>query len=132
MSDYDALRKLEQAATPGPWKSSPGVVWAVEMYGSPEDPEWQQVKVADTGEDAAFIAAARNALPRLLDELAEMRAKLEAMETHRIRLIAAGDALSKIVETTLREKGFSEEAMRHWPQLIEWADAAAQQEKEDE
>ena len=65
--DRTELRRLLEAATPGPWEGDPeevdsdgGVVWAV----SPED--------------FALIVAMRNALPVLLDRLDTYQ---EALET---------------------------------------------------
>ena len=95
MSEQDELRRLEQAATPGPWYSRDGgsMIWgpsAAETcdvilieswaYGStpgicgPHSSMWPLLR-----EDAEFIAEARNALPQLLDDLAALEAKLEAM-----------------------------------------------------
>ena len=81
MPDYDALRKLEEAATPGPWTAverdiiMSGVLDVAEAAPQPDDYDARQLSA-----NAEFIAAARNALPQLLDELAELRAKLEARE----------------------------------------------------
>ena len=95
----DKLRKLEQAATPGPWrvglpnngglgnsryimrsrgiKSPNAGDWITVVSGGEDD--WGIEQGVLNPDDAVFIAAARNALPQLLDELAELRAKLEAM-----------------------------------------------------
>ena len=72
-----------------------------------------------------------DSVKELVMEKAALEAKLEATEASRVIVVRAGDALAKIVETVLREKGFSEEAMIHWPELIAWADAAAQQEEKE-
>lgn len=86
-TDHDALRALEAAATPGPWK----------RYGMAgvAGPDWEIVDErrveCDCGEpvaltgcvtnaDAAFIAAARNAVPALLAENADLRGRLAAVE----------------------------------------------------
>lgn len=72
--DVAELRGLLEAATPGPWACNEepegwmpheGRVWATGMPHDLAD------EVADTLDhrDAAFIAAARNALPALLDRL---------------------------------------------------------------
>jgi hypothetical protein len=75
-TDLTALRALEAATTPGPWR--PGVA-------IPHDPEW--VHSIHTVADSAFIAAARNALPELID-------RLEAAEAERDRLRAGIEALA--------------------------------------
>lgn len=75
----DQLRALANAATPGPWEAdhseennysikSPGTEWG-DGYAWVSDPS-----------DAEFIAAARTAIPALLDELHE-----EARENHTLR-----------------------------------------------
>lgn len=90
--DVAGLRELEEAATEGPW-------WAVVVpapwlrHRDPEDASWTvdsgaRMVVLDTGwfkdpqaeQDAAFIAAARNALPALLDEVQRLRAQVAAVE----------------------------------------------------
>ena len=70
--DTEALRRLADAATPGPW-DYPG-----ELLGSPcttvfaGDPKRTQAVylAAAMPENGAFIAAARTAVPALLDALA--------------------------------------------------------------
>jgi hypothetical protein len=81
-----ALRALCEAATPGPWAEA---VW----YGTNEG-GWAAIGPHHAGaddecdddasdnharaeHDAAFIAAARTALPALLDELARTRAQID-------------------------------------------------------
>lgn len=85
------LRKLAEAATPGPWEATDGVVWIdtreqvccgrgyQECCGEP-DVIGGQEKVADTNaSDAAFIAAANpTAVLALLDELTALRAKVKS------------------------------------------------------
>ncbi len=77
--DYAELRRLEQAATPGPWSA--------ESCGN--DACWCQVisdgtdvGVAPSGAidrcNAGFIAAARNALPAILDRLEKLEVAAEA------------------------------------------------------
>lgn len=88
----DRLRKLHEAATPGPW------VWRMEQTDRPlvEGP-WgrpgEYLFIAGRGSydradgygmahtDARLVAEMRNALPVLLDELAATRARLAAAET---------------------------------------------------
>jgi hypothetical protein len=72
--DRAALRKLAEAATPGPWRYNPdgaGVEGDGWVRATP--PDYHEIDVVtDTywrKEDAAFIAAAREAIPALLDAL---------------------------------------------------------------
>src|SRR5688572_1872129 len=86
MPDLDRLRQLERKATPGPWKYEPGDVNAIS--GLPQV-TWGVagwvcfVAFPDRSPDAALIAEARNALPRLLDvaaaawEYVDLRADVE-------------------------------------------------------
>lgn len=66
--------------TPTPWESTDSVVWVPNQIG--ED-EWEQVKVADTGdqEDAAFIVKACNNHDALVAVAKEAWEYLDAMET---------------------------------------------------
>lgn len=94
--DLDALRALEAAATPGPWRSDvrdgerlvgidgpnyaevllPGRVDCMAYcYGGSSRIEGDNLEA-----DAAFIAAARNALVPLLDEIESLRARVAAVE----------------------------------------------------
>ena len=64
------------AATPGPWQSDPSADWGTVLYAD--------IRVADFGDisassarvmskrDAAFVAVARSAMPRLLAEVARL------------------------------------------------------------
>lgn len=79
------LRRLHEAATIAPWERCrlgpkgeiPGIIH------SDIDEDWSNVAYFDDGSgdamtdnhdaDAAFIVAARNALPRLLDEIERLR-----------------------------------------------------------
>ena len=70
------LRRLADAATPGPW-------YAGHSYeqGDPgtyvgQENDWRIIVCDDQEprvEDAAFIAAAREAIPKLLDEIKRLR-----------------------------------------------------------
>jgi len=82
-SEMKRLQKLCKGATPGPWAASVGGPWAASAGGP--SPAW--VVTADTGRgevtvaetdrrDAEFIAAARTALPVLLDEVRQLRAEM--------------------------------------------------------
>ena len=96
--DRDRLRELAENATPGPW-DYPG-----ELLGLPcttvfaGDPKRTHAAyVAEMGpQDGAFIAAARNAVPALLDENAALRARIKAVEDvldNPIRLVDWDDPL---------------------------------------
>ena len=100
MSEYtdEQLRMLAAQATPGPWEADGRVV--EQKYwnkGFPEDPVSCEVEClaycyGGTGrgvgrpEDAAFIAAARSAVPELLDRVADLEATLQ-----RVREAMKGD-----------------------------------------
>ena len=65
--DLAELRRLAEAATPGPWAARYGVSWEARVCtttGSLAD--------VDSTANAELIAAAVNALPTLLDRLAHM------------------------------------------------------------
>ena len=85
--DVDALDKLREAATAGPWacnaepvthQSPEGHIWSESLRATGE---WAD-EVADTFEhpDAALIVAAVNALPELLAEVRRGRVLREAVE----------------------------------------------------
>lgn len=71
------LRALEAAATPGPWEADVDGVW---VGAAPEDPldgaPSIDISTLRHEDDAAFIAAARNAVPDLLVEVDRLRAAL--------------------------------------------------------
>lgn len=73
--DTEALRRLADAATPGPWPLFSGgeYVGGVGILVAPDD---GGVSPAN----AAFIAAARTALPALLDENTALRARATRAE----------------------------------------------------
>src|SRR5262249_55384626 len=87
MVDIEELTRLEQAATPGPWTTEAGLKfsgenWLLASLGNGYDDldHWvtpDHIRCSDMGggaaEDAALIAAARNALPDLLAELRRLR-----------------------------------------------------------
>lgn len=81
--DRDQLRALANAATPGPWAAD------VPAQAGPDD-SLAVYPVADGGAvayvqplwaDADFIAAARTALPQLLDQLDQVEAELDSWMT---------------------------------------------------
>ena len=94
--DYEQLRRLAQEATPGPWEfheELDGYWWVVEpTTPSPYVPivslEWYRLPDAPDGNleagqqrraDFTFIAAAREAVPALLDERDRLAAEVVAL-----------------------------------------------------
>jgi hypothetical protein len=74
------LRALCEKATPGPWEyhkseSGDGVL-------CPRGGYVVEVGHGTTNNDAAFIAAARDALPALLDEVERLRERLDDIQQH--------------------------------------------------
>jgi len=63
-AELQRLRALAQAATPGPWRDN--------HVGAVKNEAGRDIPI--TYSDAAFIAAARNAMPALLDEIDRLRA----------------------------------------------------------
>ena len=86
--DRDRLRRLADAATPGPWEAFGTVIAAITGTGgcggcsgilSPaHEPSCYWSEIAGAGEaDAEFIAASREAVPELLDALTRAEAQSE-------------------------------------------------------
>lgn len=102
MSDITELRKLADAATPGPWSNDTHL--GLKSEGIIEGPGGGAVAmafpfanvntVARNGgrlfnfADADFIVAARNALPALLDELDRLREEREHLSDRHDRAVA--------------------------------------------
>lgn len=88
---HDELRRLAEAAYEGPWWVSGQWPQSVYRWDDPEDPEREAVTVAyvnggsyrNMQATAEFIAAARNALPGLLDEIDRLRSNFAALEALR-------------------------------------------------
>ena len=81
------LRRLAEAATPGPWAARYGVSWEARVCattGSLAD--------VDSTANAELIAAAVNALPALLDAAAERDALAAKVERVRELHKSSGDA----------------------------------------
>ena len=82
--ELDALRALADAATPGPWEE---VVTEGEWWLTGPDIFQDAVMRIDDAElsqaDAAFIAAARVAVPALIAEVERLQAALLQMELER-------------------------------------------------
>jgi hypothetical protein len=74
-TDLDTLNALLDAMPDGPWR----VAQSLPFPGIRTAAGWEVVyaSYADTAKVLEFIAAARNTLPALLDELAKTRAELE-------------------------------------------------------
>jgi hypothetical protein len=81
------LEELAAGATPGPWAAvCPRVnyrIMAGDLYVMEAGPDG--VRTAD---DAAFIAAARSAVPALVAEVRRLRMELEGAEKARLLLLA--------------------------------------------
>lgn len=87
------LRRLEEAATPGPW------AWTTDtLYGGTNErgdepvvlhTQFRYFSGHGSRDDRAFIAAARNALPKLLDALDAKDAEIERLRA----------ALQQVVDT---------------------------------
>ena len=85
--DVAELRRLAEAATPGPWAARYGVSWEARVCattGSLAD--------VDSTANAELIAAAVNALPALLDAAAERDALAAKVERVRELHKSSGDA----------------------------------------
>lgn len=91
----EELRKLCDAATPGPW-----FTWRTERGRmSVQIPQGWLLEMMPygTADDAEFIAAAREAVPRLLDEVEKLRCDLgEDMESLIVERNALQNALIAI------------------------------------
>jgi hypothetical protein len=85
-AEIDELRRLCAHATPAPWRAmvegrdhSAGDSFI--MIGQDDDRDEDMYVTRDSGpasaSDLDFIAAARNYLPRLIDEIAELRRACE-------------------------------------------------------
>jgi len=76
-TDLDTLAAQVDAATPGPWRDVPmGSEGSVVIAGGNTITTARKPATCREFADAEFIAAARNALPDLLAELAAARAAL--------------------------------------------------------
>jgi hypothetical protein len=66
----EELRRLETAATPGPWEAGTLGGYAADVFTVESDPDLGRDVICEhAGIDAEFIVAARNQLPRILDAL---------------------------------------------------------------
>lgn len=113
----DELERLRKAATPGPWdawrynaaflgKGGQGIVTRISTR--PLDPDDDEViKIADspdiTASDAAYIVAACNAVPRLVEMLRIAVSLIEAQNAQRARKgekMPEGDVMQLIFTLT--------------------------------
>ena len=100
--DLDAVRRLADAATPGPW------TWndCQEMLGHGDAPD--AIIETDSGcygpedYDRAFIAASRTLVPAMADEIAELRDASDAIEAALKSVIRAQRATIAALRESLR------------------------------
>lgn len=86
----DELERLRKAATPGPWEAWRYNAGFVRISTCPLDPDDDEViKIADspdiTASDAAYIVAACNAVPMLVEMLRIAVSLIEAQNAQRAR-----------------------------------------------
>lgn len=86
-STRDQLRALANTATPGPWENTRnGVQQSLDAATKVGDYKYEGVGVVPEEhvrqEDAEFIAAARTAVPQLLDQLDQAEAELGRLKYH--------------------------------------------------
>lgn len=117
--DLDKLEALAKSATPGPWKTGSGDHWSREVRGSDNQ------GIAWCGHssghaDAMFIAAARAAIPALIerarqaesrdlrqcDEIQRLFAMIDRMDEDLIRLRAKAEAREKAARIEGLKEGF--------------------------
>ena len=117
--ELDALKALADAATPGPWLPSHNVDAPSDGNWEPDNPEregrgegptltglYRDVK-AWAEADAAFIAAAREAVPALLAEVQRLRVENE-------RFHAAAMEKTKECARLLIELAHANETIANW------------------
>ena len=139
MIDIIALRKLESKATPGPWewedydlRSNSGVIRVAHGVFLGESDGFPGFE-----DDKEFIAAIRNALPALLDELERLREEKDGdrkaytyWHENCLRVLARAEAAeAKLaaarahVKEYSRESGCNCDECRHNGQLLAILDA---------
>lgn len=77
----DELEQLREAATPGPWEAWS---WSSHIYTinkRPVDPDDERTGIAESlrKNDAAYIVAACNAVPRLIEMVQDMSSVIAGM-----------------------------------------------------
>ena len=105
MTDLDKLRKLEKAATPGPWagvgeryvsQAPPETSWPGSIWHEMEDDVLSVLVDGDINEaNVRLIVAMRNALPDLLD-VAEAAQMVRVFATNIAHWKALDAALAKL------------------------------------
>ena len=99
MNDIDAIRKLADAATDGPWTTGADKAWADALT------PWALIPNADYpltelkpgpqgAADAEFIAAARTHVPALCDEVEQLRTRVADRNASLDRVIAERNAIT--------------------------------------
>jgi len=83
----DELERLCAAATPGPWFMQDGDVWCCPSGEEQQEYIVGLVRVLDFV-DGAFVAAARDALPKLIAKVRELQAELDIADK-RLRWVPA-------------------------------------------
>ncbi|MCP4540425.1 MAG: hypothetical protein GY832_25075 [Chloroflexi bacterium] len=99
ITEIAKLTRLEAEATPGPWKEGHGIVWGPCAWVLCSiDTKDIPCPVGGEDKDINLAVAARNALPRLLAERAEM-----VEENKRLRTVV--DELAKNADGEYRSPG---------------------------
>ena len=96
-ADLRAIRERADKATPGPWVRNAAVmanggllVYISQAGHHQENVAWVSTVNSDRpGEDAAFIAHARDDIPALLTEVSRLRAEIEKLQHRRFPQTAA-------------------------------------------
>lgn len=78
--DLDALKRLCDAATPGPWTVDGP--WGVGQVWTTPAESGERIADSVSDADAEFIAAARTAVPQLLARVAALEAELDEARAH--------------------------------------------------
>ena len=79
--DLDILEKLAKAATPGPWGAVVSEKYSFAVAILPPDfPQTPLVGRVRDEQDAAYIAAACNAVPKLIDERRALHERIIELE----------------------------------------------------
>lgn len=113
----DELEQLRKAATPGPWKHNieprrdgMGFIWPFSSIESEDakaiEDEEENVTDSITRADAAYIVAACNAMPRLVEMLRIAVSLIEAQNAQRARKgerIPEGDVMQLLFTLTSTE-----------------------------
>jgi len=120
-------RKLCEAATPGPWEDHSDTIGEqidadkdfasnAILIAKPDESDWQRRLIVGTfwhngpqlacrAGDAAFIAAARTLVPKLLDALDEAEERIAVLERQRDEKATAQFDQAMIVKDLLKPRG---------------------------